>query len=571
MLINTEKLEDKILLEHLYNDAIVFFNKGDLVKAQELTDKLLLKNGNDLNALNLLGAIYYSRKEYKITESLLLKVLSINPNSYDANNNLSIIYMLEGRLEEAIKHSQEAVRIKPTAEVYNNLGTIYEKLGNLNAALEYYKKAIIINPNFSNAYNNLGSAFKKLNKLDDSLFYLEQSVLLNQHNILAINNLISLYLLLGKQEQAYAFCNKILQLDPCNCDALVSLSVVLKRKGELDEAIKLCEEALSVNPNYKRAHFQCGSLLMVAGEVDKAIIHLREAMNDSNDDNVVSNLLLCLQYSNASSNEEAFRLAKEWGNKFSNIPHYCRKNINKIQDKKLKIGYVSADFRNHPVGFFLEPVLKNHNKKEFEVFCYANQFNDDDLTERLKQFVPNWRYINNLSDEEVVNHITNDKIDILIDLSGHTASNRLKIFAYKPAPIQISWLGYFATTGLKAMDYIISDPYLIPVEEEKFYVEKVLRIPDTWFSFAVPNFEVPLVQTPALDSNVITLGCFNNITKINEDVVRTWASIMQAIPNTVLILKSQAFLNTSIYESYKEVFVKYGIDKNRIILEGSST
>jgi protein O-GlcNAc transferase len=236
-------------------------------------------------------------------------------------------------------------------------------------------------------------------------------------------------------------------------------------------------------------------------------------------------------------------------------------------ERRLRIGYVSADLRDHPVAYFLESVLAAADRAAFEITCYSNLRDEDATTARLRRSVDQWRPIHGQSDESVGAAIRQDGIDILVDLSDHTTGSRLPVFADKPAPVQCSWLGYFGTTGLAEIDYIIADRFVIPSGEEGFYSETICRLPDSYLCFTPPHAAPPVGPSP---DGPVTFGCFNNPLKINETVVAAWSAILAAIPESRLLLKTKQLDDAAMRGALVEQFAVHGIARGRIVCAGGA-
>ena len=237
--------------------------------------------------------------------------------------------------------------------------------------------------------------------------------------------------------------------------------------------------------------------------------------------------------------------------------------------ERLRVGYVSADFRRHSCAYFLEALLAHHDHGRFEIFAYADDRRSDDITERLKPMVDHWRSLIGMPDKAVAELVRNDRIHLLVDLAGHTAGNRLSAFAEKPAPIQVSWLGYPATTGLSAIDYRLSDDICDPPgATERFHTETLWRLPGGFLCYTAPR-EAPAVSpSPCSTGQPVTFGSFNNLAKVNQAVLEAWAELVSAVPGSRLLLKSKALRAPSVSERVAEVFTRRGIARERIILEG---
>jgi protein O-GlcNAc transferase len=236
---------------------------------------------------------------------------------------------------------------------------------------------------------------------------------------------------------------------------------------------------------------------------------------------------------------------------------------------KLKVGLVSGDLCSHPVGYFLENVLSELSKKNIDLIAYTTTPKFDELSARIQPLFSQWKPLYGLTDENAAKLIHNDGIHILIDLSGHTALNRLPVFTWKPAPIQITWLGYFATTGVNEIDYILGDPYVTPTSLESQFTETIYQLPKTRWCFTPPKVDIKISSPPALTNGYVTFGCFNNLTKINEQVISLWIKILAAIPSSYLLLKAKQLNSLSIQSKIINQFTTAGINPERITCEGS--
>jgi predicted O-linked N-acetylglucosamine transferase (SPINDLY family) len=254
---------------------------------------------------------------------------------------------------------------------------------------------------------------------------------------------------------------------------------------------------------------------------------------------------------------------------FPNVAGGIRHDRDPDPERVLRVGLVSGDLCYHPVGFFAEGVVSALASRadRLALFAYPTCIRTDEISERIKANCRGWHPVAGLSDEYMANRIRADGIDILIDLSGHTAYNRLPVFAWKPAPVQVSWLGYFATTGVAAIDYFVADPWTLPVSEEINFTEKVWRLPETRLCFTPPDAAVVVSPLPALVNGYVTFGCFNNLSKMNDKVVALWARVMDAVPGSRLFLKARQLTEASVRKSIAERFAAHGIDEGRLILE----
>jgi predicted O-linked N-acetylglucosamine transferase (SPINDLY family) len=367
---------------------------------------------------------------------------------------------------------------------------------------------------------------------------------------------------------------RAISLDSDYADAYRHLGSLLIMTGKISEGIINIRKAVSLKPQDSAARSHLALALYGAGRLADAIDSLQEALRiNPNNAEAHSILLGFYQYLPDYSREKMFSDHVAFGELFE-AP--LRKNwyqhpkpIN--SHKRLRVGFVSGDLYSHPVGFFLEGALRElYRRDEVDIVIYERNRVVDALTDRLRAEAHVWRSVSALSDDAFERRVREDNIDILVDLSGHTIPNQLLVFARKPAPIQVTWLGYWETTGLRAIDYIFCDRYGVHDDEEKYFVEKPWRLPHTRLCFTLPNETIAVSPLPALSNGHLTLGCFNNLVKMTDRVIAVWSRILKRIPKACLLLKSQSFNDTGIRESVMARFAAEGISADRLELEVNS-
>lgn len=286
----------------------------------------------------------------------------------------------------------------------------------------------------------------------------------------------------------------------------------------------------------------------------------------------ISNYLMSAQYAALYTPLEVYAMHVEFAARFeAPLRGICPEPMKPWDPlRQIRVGFVSGDLHNHPVGFFLEGVLANLERQRIAITLYPTYLKEDDLARRLQRQGHAWQPLLGLNDEQAAQRIRADGIDILIDLSGHTAHNRLRLFARKPAPIQVTWLGYFATTGLQNMDYILGDRYVIPEQEKGYYSETPWILPDSYLCFTPPHEDILVGPAPAQRNGYITFGCCNNLTKMGAPVVAAWSRILNAVPNARLLLKTKQLNDLALQQATRERFAAHGIDSERLILEGAA-
>lgn len=467
------------------------------------------------------------------------QAVALNPNYAEAYNNLGLVLKGQDRLEEAKGAIQRALAIKPGyAEALYNLANIHLALGHLEAAIEQFRRAILNKPDYADAYNNLGSALKEQGQIELAIENYKHAIALNPEHAFAYNNLGIILRNQGHVAAAEEMVQHALRIQPHFADAYNTLGNIRSWQGKPGDAVDMYAKALVLSPDHVTAH---------------------------------SNLLMMMQYLPRYSAEDLLTAAKDWDSRHARQVARLPPPANLPDPKRrLRIAYVSGDFCSHPVGFFIEAVLSHHDKTQHEIICYHNSNNHDGVTARLQKSADHWRVIAGLSDQAVADRIRQDGIDILVDLSGHTRDHRLLVFSRRPAPIQVTWMGYFATTGLAAMDYIIADRFVIPPEEERYYTEQVERLPNGYLCFTAPDLPIPVAPLPALSRGAVTFGCFNNPAKITSEVIACWSRLLHALPAARLNLKYKFFADGEVLKYFRSAFAQHGIDTERIGFSGQS-
>jgi predicted O-linked N-acetylglucosamine transferase (SPINDLY family) len=361
-------------------------------------------------------------------------------------------------------------------------------------------------------------------------------------------------------------------IKPDYAEAYNNLGNSLRDQGKLDEAIACYRQALLIKPDYAEAYNNLGNSLRDQGKLDEAIACYRQALSIQSDSattaTTYSNLLLTMQYMSTVTPAEVFSEHQRYAERYETplkanwLPH----PNSRVPDRRLRIGYVSGDFRNHAVTFFIEPILASHDKSQVEIYCYYNHTRHDSHTERIAAYADHWLVCSWMSDEALADRIRADGIDILVDLSGHTAYNRLPMFARKPAPLQATWIGYAGSTGITAMDYRITKAGMDPPGlTERYHSETLLRLPDTGVAYR-PADDCPLVNPlPALTSGEFVFASLNNPIKTNPSVVELWARILNALPHARLMLGSMTDSGTR--QRVIDQFGQAGVATDRLILQ----
>jgi protein O-GlcNAc transferase len=376
----------------------------------------------------------------------------------------------------------------------------------------------------------------------------------------------------GKYGIAAAFISKALASSPDDPALLRNLGNALHEQGKLQEAVTQYERALVIRPAFAAANNDLANTLLAQGFPRKAVARYRQALRIKPDAAAThSNLLFAMQYSGTYSKATLLREAKRWAARHANplgvnTPAFTN---SPIADRRLRIGFVSADLRRHSVAYLLAPALAALDRREFEVTCYSNDWRADTQTAHLQSLSDRWRTIVGLSDDAVVALIRDDGIDILIDLSGHTSGHRLLVFARRPAPVSMTWIGYSGTTGMRAIDSVIVDPIICPDNDTGTFTERATRLPQTYICYQ-PLEHAPPVATDHLGNDALMFGCFNNLAKVTPDVVETWAAILRRVPNATIFLKTASLDDEATNERYRQLFRSHGVHDAQLRFQGKT-
>jgi predicted O-linked N-acetylglucosamine transferase (SPINDLY family) len=472
-----------------------------------------------------------------------------------------------GHLAEAERRYRQILAQQPQhAEAWHLLGALAAQVGQREVAVELIRRALAIEPNYPTALSNLGKILRDMGRYDEAIAACRQAIALDPNFAEAYSKLGVALRDQGRLEEAVVAFRQAIALEPKDPEPYCNLGVALKDQGRLEEAIAAYRQALALNPNMVEAYHNLGNELREVGQLDEAIAAYRQALAlrpDCVADH--SNLVYTLHFHPGYEAEAIAEEHRRWNRQFAEPlqkfiqPH----GNNRDPERRLRIGYVSPDFGHHPVGRFLLPLLTHHNKHEVEVFAYSQVRRPDEMTPRFVACADKWRSIVDLSDVQVAELIRADQIDILVDLTMHLANNRLLVFARKPAPVQATWLAYAGTTGLSAIDYRLSDPYLDPPgRDETVYSEQTVRLPETYWCYQPVDGLPEVGALPALEKGFVTFGCLNSFYKVNDGVLRVWARLLRKVPQSRLRLFAR---EASHRRRVQEVMAQEGVEIARVL------
>ena len=548
--------------------AYELLQQNKLAEARPLFEAVCQRDKLDLESWLALGVVLGRLDQVDKSVKCFEHILKINPKHIDARKKLATLLMHAERYQEAAIEYEEIFKLEPdTLENHQALGYIYQQLKRDKEAKEQYLAALSRNGNDLFTNIQLGLLWLSEDDARQALTYFEKCIAIDPHNPVAHNNRGLALLKLERFDDAITAFEEAIKYGPSERYLyLVHIGLAHRQANRYLQAVKYYQAALEHKPGSMEALKNLPSVLIATGQIKEAIAVYDEILaHEKSNYNFSSKRLFSLNYLPNVSPEELYKEHAEWGKRIAQekLQRYTFEMPRDAQ-KKLRIGYVSPDFREHSVTYFIEPILRQHNKEQFSLFCYANLKKKDAVTQRLQSYVDGWRDIPAMSDAEVATQIHNDEIDILVDLSGHTDDSRLLVFAHKPAPIQISYLGYPNTTGLSTIDYRITDHYADPDGEEQFHTEKLLRLAPSFLCYQPPQDAPDVAELPYDNNHYITFGSFNNLSKVNERVITLWVELLQRIPTARLCLKNMAFKDPDVIADYIEKFTSQGISAERL-------
>jgi len=577
--------------------------KGFLPEAESLYLEVLKHSPRQADAKNLLGVLCAQRGDPASALVWIGEAIAIDPRNpaYQFNYGKTLLQLKRPR--EACQALERATALRvDQAETQNELGLARMDDGDLKGATAAIRRALSLQPDYMEAHNNLALALHRQGEYDEAGASLRKALGLEPQSTKVMGNLGMVLRAQGRSAEAAEIYRAALALSPQDPVVLTNLGNALIDLSRYEEAIGCFREATAVAPNYAEAHYNwgtahlraerfhaaaekfsdalaknpnlseaangLGSALFDLGRVEEAIDAFRRVLSLRPDDmDVHSHLLFGLLHSPEATQQQVFAEHRAWAQRHAArfVSGSSEHRNSPEPERRLRIGYVSGDFRQHSVSQFFEPVLAQHDRGRFEVFCYFNLSFVDATTERLRRGGDCWRETSSLSDHAAADLVRGDGIDILVDLSGHTKYNRLLVFAQKPAPVQATWLGYLNTTGLETIDYRITDPHASPEGLlDAFHSEQLLRLPDCQWCYQPPPDCPEVSDSPAARNGFVTFGSFSSLAKIGPKVIELWCRLLELIPSARLLIVGRGL--GAIHEEYLSRFRSRGIAPGRIDL-----
>jgi predicted O-linked N-acetylglucosamine transferase (SPINDLY family) len=500
-------------------------------------------------------------------ETLCHAVLEVEPAHAGAINLLGVLAARRGNYEDAVSRISQAIALDGGDPDYRyNLGKVLELRGDADAAIASYREAIRLRPEHAEAWNNLAGLLLRQRRFEEAGQHAQRALALQPRSVGACNNQALAWLRLGRVSESEELLRRALSLDPGCADTHLNLAVVLETRRNYDEAIEHLRRALALDAGLAEAYSNLGRILKHYGKLKDALALFRKAHAlNPNLSGLYSNILFVLNYQPDTDAQSVFSEHLAWAAMYAKpfLGTVERHPNDPSPERRIRIGYLSPDFRGHSVATFMQPIIGAHDRRQFEVVCYSDVPVPDQRTRWFEAHSDIWRDIVDRSDEEVAALVRQDRIDILVDLAGHTAGNRLLVFARKPAPVQASYLGYLNTTGLAMMDYRITDPYADPEGvTDRFHTEKLIRLPHSLWCYAPPDESPDVGPLPMLARNHVTFASFNNSAKVTPEVIALWAQILCAIPNAHLVMVTKGV--GGVHDYFTGAFAAHGVAPERI-------
>jgi protein O-GlcNAc transferase len=495
------------------------------------------------------------------------KILTLDADHSDANHLSGLISLSVGNTDEAEEKILKAIKVSPNeAMYYNSLGNVF-KAKNKSEEAEYaYFSALKIDPRLHEAHHNLGKLFEKIDNLDNAKYHLMEAISLNPNSFESTFSLARILIKLATFPEAVNFFEKALIIEPGNADVFNGLAFALEKAGRLDDSIQFFRESLALKPNQVATLSNLGHALLSSGRAVEAINYFKKCLEiEPNNQFIWDRYLFSLVFSESSDRETIFKENKRWAAKIED-------EISKLVDfsdfylnpnKKIKIGYYSKEFYSHVTSLFFETLLKYHNREFFEIHCYSDCIKPDKVTAHLQKRSNFWWDVSQLKPDQIAQKIRTDHIDIFVGTTNFLSSNRI-VSAHQPAPIIVSYMNQISSTGLSKVDYLITDDQISPASiSDNFFTERLIRLPD-FICYCPPETEVFVEPPPVLKNGYVTFGCFNNLAKINQNVVTKWSDILLSVSNSRMRLMAGGFKDKTMQARYLKLFVDRGIDQNRI-------
>ena len=580
-------------MDQYYDKALVLFKEEKFEKSKKICQQILEKNPRDLNTLILIAVIAYKRKNYLKSLEIFDFAIKFYPNVSELYLNKTLVLIDFKKYSKALISCEKLILLdKLNPKVHNLKGIIFLKQKRIKEAINILEKSLDLDKKNYETLNNLGIAFKEIKNYEKSINFLNKSINLNPNNSQAYINLANVYEETRNLNEAIINLNKAIKLNPESSEAYNNRGSINKNLNNFNEAINDYNLSLKLNPTAD-VYNNIGNLYKKENDLDKALFNYEKVVNfDKDFEAALGNVIhsrnkLCIwdDYENTckylkkkiienklvtktlpllsifDSNDIIYKSARLESGDDQNLK---KKKITIFNNKKIKLGYYSADFRNHAVSYQLNKLIELHSREKFEIFAFSFFNKKDEMQQNLSKIFDHFIDVETMSDEDIAKLSKKNKIDIAIDLMGFTQNNRFNIFKIGCAPIQINFLGYAGTTGSKFIDYIIADKIVIPKEKQKNYSEKIIYLPHCFMinddskngfldQVKKGNYNLP--------KNKFVFANFNKFYKITPNIFNTWMQLLAKIPNSILWLAND---NNTGRKNIVKKAIESGLHEDRI-------
>ncbi|TFV35814.1 tetratricopeptide repeat protein [Bradyrhizobium frederickii] len=544
---------------------------GRLDEAQQLLERAVAIDPRSHEAHNNLASVYFALQKLEAARACLEKAIALKPNFPPALAGLGNALLQLNLPEQAIELYDRAIALKPDyADALCNRGLAELALGRFDRAGQSFARALLFQPRHAEALGGKGVVSIELKHYDEAEAALAAALAVRPGSAKLLAHRGRLNLALSRPEQAAADFDAALALAPKLEVALRGKAEVSLSLGNTAQAILACTALLEENPRSAIALALLSSCFANQGEIAAAIEHLDAALAIAPDQpDLIARKIYFLDFLSDADFAVQQAARKSWGDAIgARLPQRKLAPRQLDPDRRIVVGYVAAEFWYHSAAFGLLPVLRHHDHAKFEIICYSCSPLRDEMTAKFKSLADVWVDAWQLSDDELADRIEADKVDILIDVSGHTTGNRLPVFARKPAPVQVTGFGHATGTGLRTMDYVLADPIFIPVSARHLLAEKVYDLP--CLITTDPILDVPASEPPMLRNGHVTFGVFNRISKISDEAIRVWSNVMRGVSGSKIIIKHTLLDDPLVRDGLIARFVAQGIAEEKITCLGSS-
>ena len=554
----------------LLQEAVNLYQRGDHARARLITERLVTQLPEQAVLWKVHGAVLAALGDLEMSLRAKQRAVELDPRDADALANLGNGLQDIDELDGAEESLRRALDIEPEhLNGLNNLGMVLFRQFRYKEARETLERALALYPEFPAALINYANVLRDLKLIEEAEAAYQKAIALSPHSVIAHMNLGVLY---SEREPkrpmlAEACLRRALEEDPGHVETLVKLGELYRELKRFNRSEECFAKATELDPHHARAWVGLAGVKAYAqGNLDEALPCLERALEkDPSMLYVRSSLLFNHGYTDKVTPEEHLQHARLFGEGIA-------KNATPLAEwslpttPPLRLGLIGGDFRAHPVGYFLENILKYLDAAKVELFVYSNNPYDDHISAALANLVPNWRNVHGVSTAKVVEYIREENLHVLIDLAGHTGYNRLDVFPWRPAPVQASWLGFFSTTGVEAIDWLLTDPTGVPEQNQGYFTEKIWYLPHTRLCFTPPHTQLDVTPLPALENGYISFGCVQNLTKVTDAALALWVQILDRVRGARLRVQAPQFADMGARDDFRARLAVQGIDARRVDL-----